>query len=489
MACTTILVGKKASFDGSTMIARNEDYNYEIKHLVVVTPEMQSGEYKSIMNHFVIKMPDNPLRYTACPNVNPHNGIWAAAGINERNVGITATVTIRTNPRVLAADPLVLYHKAENSCGADRPGGLGEEDIVSLVLPYISSAREGVRRLGILLETIGTSECNGVAFNDSEEVWWLETIGGHHWIARRIKDEECAVITNQYVIDTFDFDDAFGEQKEYMCSPDIQDFIRQNSLNLSTDAGFNPKLAFGQIGFGRDHDHSYNTPRSWFMGRYLNPKKYKWDGPDSDFTPESDNIPWTYVPERKVTIEDIKYILSSHYQGTPFDPYSLQADLKGRYRPIGRNTTAHTAVCQIRGYMPYKLQAIEWIGFGSATFNAWVPIYAQVSSIPNFLSEVSTAVTTQDFYWSSRLMGVIADAHYHLAISQIQDYQMNVPSICYRIIRHNDDVMIQNGQYNLLESSNEEICKLLQKETILCLNNLVRIASEHMLNSYTSTLT
>ena len=37
------------------------------------------------------------------------------------------------------------------------------------------------------------------------------------------------------------------------------------------------------------------------------------------YTPESDDIPWSRVPERKVTIEDIKYVLSSHYQGTEYD--------------------------------------------------------------------------------------------------------------------------------------------------------------------------
>ena len=28
------------------------------------------------------------------------------------------------------------------------------------------------------------------------------------------------------------------------------------------------------------------------------------------------------MPERKVTVEDVKYVLSAHYQGTPFDCYS-----------------------------------------------------------------------------------------------------------------------------------------------------------------------
>ena len=35
MPCTTILVGKKASYDGSTMIARNDDGFFDVKKLVV----------------------------------------------------------------------------------------------------------------------------------------------------------------------------------------------------------------------------------------------------------------------------------------------------------------------------------------------------------------------------------------------------------------------------------------------------------------------
>ena len=70
---------------------------------------------------------------------------------------MTATETITSNPRVLGADPMV-------------PGGIGEEDIVRLVLPYIRSAREGVARLGSLLEQYGTYEKNGIAFQDVNEI-------------------------------------------------------------------------------------------------------------------------------------------------------------------------------------------------------------------------------------------------------------------------------------------------------------------------------
>ena len=58
------------------------------------------------------------------------------------------------------------------------------------------------------------------------------------------------------------------------------------------------------------------------MERYLNPHTKKWDGPNADYTPVSDDIPWMMVPEKKITVEDVKYVLSSHYQGTPYDPVS-----------------------------------------------------------------------------------------------------------------------------------------------------------------------
>lgn len=94
MPCTTILVGKKASYDGSTMIARTDDGFFDVKKTIVVHPKDQKKEYKSVIGHCSVTLPDDPMRYTACPSVDPKNGIWAASGINEANVGMTATETI-----------------------------------------------------------------------------------------------------------------------------------------------------------------------------------------------------------------------------------------------------------------------------------------------------------------------------------------------------------------------------------------------------------
>lgn len=153
-SCTTILVGKKASIDGSTIISRNDDGHEALdpQRFVVVQPEDQPKHYQAVISGVKVELPDNPMRYTSMPNSILTNGIWPAAGINSENVAMSATETITTNPRIQGLDPYV-------------EGGIGEEDIVTLVLPYIHSAKEGVERLGALLKEYGTYEPNGIAFS------------------------------------------------------------------------------------------------------------------------------------------------------------------------------------------------------------------------------------------------------------------------------------------------------------------------------------
>ena len=234
MPCTTILVGKKASHDGSTIIARNDDGGFEAKRLAAHPARENASTYKTVISHLTVELPENAMRYTDCPNVTKTNGVWPACGINEANVAMTATETITSNARVIGADPYVRYQKKKNRSAKEIPGGIGEEDLVTLVLPYIHSAREGVLRTGALLEQYGTYEPNGMAFADAGEVWWLETIGGHHWIARRVPDDRVVIMPNQFGLDHFDFADAYGEQKEHLCSQDLREFVEKYRLALDT---------------------------------------------------------------------------------------------------------------------------------------------------------------------------------------------------------------------------------------------------------------
>ena len=544
MACTTILVGKNASYDGSTIVARNEDSpggQFEPKRMQVVLPKDQPRVYTSVESHLTIELPEEPMRYTSVPDAIEGHGVWAAAGFNELNVGMSATETITSNERVLGADPLVVYPPASGVEGEEGyvpacPGGLGEEDFVTLVLPYIRSAREGVERLGALLEKYGTYEMNGIAFSDVDEIWWLETVGGHHWIAKRVPDDMYVTMPNQLGIDWFDLGDAEGEQLEHMASPDLRAWMADNHLDLTLrgeyaffsedeyeliedgdddyiedldedldddgsdgddledvfvlDAGrfediFNPREAFGSRS---DSDHVYNTPRAWYMQRFLNPHDV-WEGPFADYTPESDDIPWARVPERKVTIEDVKYVLSAHYQGTPYDPYGKHGtpETRSLYRPIGINRNGQLAVLQVRPYVDEDHRAIQWMAFGSNPFNALVPFYANVDTLPEYLCNTASTVTTDSFYWSNRLIAALADARFRDNAAHIERYQEKVGARGHQMLRETDRAVADASGGELvraLEQANDRMARFLREQTDALLGKVLHTTSLSMRNGF-----
>lgn len=493
MACTTILVGKKASFDGSTLVARNEDSPSGVftpKKFIVVKPEDQVTTYKSILSKVEIDLPNNPMRYTCMPNADPIEGVWGAFGVNEKNVSMTATETITSNEMVLAADPLVVHIKEKGKKGdpdyePEIAGGIGEEDMVTITLPYIHTAREGVMRLGSLIEKYGTYEMNGIAFQDENEIWWFETIGGHNWMARRVPDDYYVIMPNQLGIDFFDFDDAYGKDNEFLCSKSLKPLTEKYFLNLCKGK-FNPRVAYGSHS---DSDHTYNTPRAWALMRYFNPSTYKWDGPAADYTPESDNIPWMLIPEKKITIYDIKYALSNHYQGTPYDCYSKHSDekQKNKFRPIGINRNNVMGLVQIRPYMPKELKAIQWLSLGCNVYNTIVPFYTHILDTPKYLRDTTNQVTTDDFYWTNRIIAALADPHFQETASHIERYQLKSASQTLQLL-HQADEEFQTHKPNdptqFLQKANDKIATQLKKETDDLLSKVLYSASCKMKNSF-----
>ena len=434
MPCTTILVGKNATYDGSTMIARNDDAggndHFTPKKMIVVQPKEQPRVYKAVLSSVEIPLPENPLCYTAMPNAVEGKGVWGACGVNETRTGMTATETITSNPRVLGADPLV-----EN--------GIGEEDIVSLVLPYIHNAREGVQRLGELLETYGTYEMNGIAFSDQNEIWWMETIGGHHWIARRVPDDAYVVMPNQLGIDAFDLDDAFTMQENHMCSADMREFISDHHLNLSMDGTLNPREAFGSHD---DADHVYNTLRAWYMLRCL--------------------------------------------KGTPYDPYGAYGDpeQRGMYRSIGINRNDFVGLVHIRPEHGEDANVLEWVAYGSNAFNAMVPFYAQVEKTPEYVANTTAEVSTDNFYWVSRMIGAMADASYKKSVFHVERYQEKVLSKGHEIINHYDKLLEKEtdaGKRMALKTeANNAVADMVKKEAADTLDKVLFELCGQMKNAF-----
>ena len=272
-----------------------------------------------------------------------------------------------------------------------------------------------------------------------------------------------------------------------MCSADLKEFVEKNHLNLSQDGTFNPRDIFGSHD---DSDHVYNTPRAWYMARCLNPNTMNWDGPDADYTPLSDDIPWCMVPEKKVTIEDVKYVLSSHFQGTPYDPYASYGDksMKGAYRAIGVNRTDFLGIIQMRPDAAEDSKAIEWVAFASNVFNTAAPFYTDVEKVPEYFSNTTGDASTDNFYWASRMIAAMADASYSKSIFHIERYQERVMSKGHEYINQYDELLSKESdaekRMQLRQEANEKIADMVKKETQDTLNKVLYELSNQMKNAY-----
>lgn len=454
-SCTTILVGKKASIDGSTIISRNDDGHEALdpERFVVVTPQEQPRHYRSVLSKFAIELPADPLRYTSIPNSILTTGIWPAGGINSENVAMSATETITTNPRVLGADPYVT-------------NGIGEEDLVTIVLPYIHSAKEGVLRLGRLLEKYGTYEPNGIAFSDKDEIWWLETIGGHHWAAKRIPDDAYVIAPNRMNIDDFDF-----AAEDTLCSPDLQEMIEKNHLNPDFDR-VDLRHIFGSATV---KDTVYNNPRAWYGQKYFNP--------EIEQDPQDQDLPFICHAKRKISIEDVKFVLSSHYENTKYDVYGQgTAAEKKLFRPIGINRNHDVHILQIRNDVPKQIAGIHWLAFGANTFNTVVPFYANVTDTPASYRDANGTFNLNQMYWLSCTTALLGDTDYGFYVDLRNSYVLHAMGV-YRQLQHQTDAHFTQHQADIqayLEAANEELAAEAMKQQTKLLGKMVIAGSERM---------
>lgn len=396
-ACTSILVGKKATLDGSTFIARNEDAKSAWpKHMKVHEAQTAiASTFVSNANGFKIELPATKAKYTATPEWTDEFGLFEEDGFNEYGVAMSATESAYANSRVLSCDPYV-----EN--------GISEEAMITVVLPYVKSARAGVLRLGQIVEEYGTSESNGILFADKDEVWYMETGSGHHWVAQRIPDDCYAVVANQLAIQEIDFTDS----NNFLWSSGIQEFVNQNHLNPAYE-GFNFRNIFGTHELS---DEIYSTPRVWYGQKYLNPSIQQ--------DPMSEELPFIRKAERLISKDDIAYILSSHFQNTPYDPLGNgPKELKNKFRPISLAKTQESHILQIRPNLPVNLACIQWLALGVTAQSVYVPFYFGATDVhPAYKS----GQQTHDFdsaYWVYKLVGVLVDPHYLAFGRQLKDTQ------------------------------------------------------------------
>lgn len=413
-ACTSILIGAKASIDGSVMIGRNEDAKAAWPKHFVVHPakETTAAQFVSPDNGFTLPLPTHAAKYTATPEWTDQYGVFEEAGINEYGVAMSATESTYSNDRVLGCDPLV-------------KNGIAEEAMVTVVLPYVRTARAGVQRLGQLVEHYGTAESNGILFADQTEAWYLETGAGHYWVAQRIPDHAYAVVANQMAIQTVDFHDPAN----FLFAADLQRFVTDNHLNPHRDQ-FNWREIFGT----RDQsDLYYNTPRVWYGQQRFTPQV--------SAQPQSFDLPFIQYADRQLAVTDAQDYLSSHFEGTPYDPVGAgsPADRK-RFRPVSLAKTQESHVLQLRPDLEPALAGIQWLAMGVGAQSVYVPFYAGIDQTPAAYQLGTATYDSQSAYWVYKLISVLNDAHYHETITQLNATQKQLRSDLAHLVHQTDAV-------------------------------------------------
>ena len=187
-------------------------------------------------------------------------------------------------------------------------------------------------------------------------------------------------------------------------------------------------------------------------------------------------------------MEDIKYVLSSHYQGTKYDPFTKYGDLRYRqkFRAIGYNQNCEVTLSHIRNNLNDKIKCIEWIAFGPKVFNVFIPQYSRVNDTNKYLKEFSEEVDTDIFYWINRINAALADQNYDESKPLIERYQKLVYSRSHEFINKFDKKF--NGNKNVeekdLEDANDEIVEFIKKETNKLLGELLFVSSLKMKNAF-----
>jgi dipeptidase len=378
--CTSIMAGMQATSGGVVLLARNEDFtrNNWNKYLtfrsvpqyqVLDTPVVSDGSW-TLGNGLAVPVPDTGYAYSAMPDAaggtEASSGIgdhffFEERGINTRNVAISATNSMATNPEAAAADSFVSV-------------GVAESVIPTLILPQAESARHGVRLLGSYVEQCGASEPNGVLIGDPAECWYVEIGSAHQWIAVRVPDGAYVAVANGLRIHDVDLD-----SEDTLSSSNLFEFVVQHQLLEHPDRhAFDFAEAFGILGV------DYNQDRIWLAQKILTPSR--------DQPPRQPQYPLFLQPDHPLAVADVMGVLRATYAGTVL---AGKAD-----RPIGYERTAESHIITLDGEMPHELAGVIWQAISTPLDAPYMPLHNVLTDIPSSYTRGANEFTPLSAYWA-----------------------------------------------------------------------------------------
>lgn len=376
-ACTSFLVGKNASADGSAFITYNQD-SYGMYGRLEYFPAMRHT--KGTMRRIV---DGDTNRYLG--QIAEAEQTYAVMGyINEFQVGITET-TFGGRPELV-----------------DPKGVIDYVSLMTIALQRAKTAREAIEVMTSLVQEYGYAS-SGESFSiaDPNEVWILEMIGkgpeekGTVWAAVRIPDDCIACHANHSRIHHFDLKD----KKNVMYSKDVISFARKRGFFKGKDTEFSFSEAYAPADFGALR---FCEARAWsFYNRWVEGMDRYLNAVDGYHIGKAEPMPLYFKPKKKLSLHDVMDSMRDHYEGTPFDvtkdagsgpgcmpyrPTPLTWEYEGKQyfneRPISTQQTASTCVVQIRASLPNEVGGILWFGNDDSNMVPYTPVYCSATQAP-----------------------------------------------------------------------------------------------------------
>ena len=273
--CTSVIVGKDATADGSVLLGHNEDLgNHAAQHYIVVeAADHAPGSVEVLYGGTIVPQVDHTHGYVTSTlfDVQYIPGD-ATGGINDQGLMVANNLAYRRDvPWVTGIHDRVLW-----------------SEFTRLALARAATAREAVNVIGGLVETYGLGLDSGtmVGVADSQEGWWIEIAYGGQWAAERVPDDGMAIRANTFRIGEMDLDDT----DNFLASPDLVAF--------ATDKGWytHGPFVFSEVyGDPSALNASWNTHREDRLGSQL------------------------ALVMPAVTPADLMALWRDHYEGTPLD--------------------------------------------------------------------------------------------------------------------------------------------------------------------------
>ena len=449
MSCTSIMVGKKASADGSVMTSHTCDSWYRTWMQVVPARDYErdtvTAIYDGRMHTQSAQDSTKMYRKGVIPQVR-HTYRYldtAYPCLNEKQLAIGETT-------ISGRDTL-----------QNKKGMFMIEELERIALERCATAREAIRLMGDLVKRYGygdSGECLTIA--DKNEVWIFEVFGegpkktGGVWAAVRIPDDEITVSANISRISRLDLADT----DRYMASDNVFDVAKKLKLWDGKEEFSFWKVYSGGNYFGEKKNYSV---REWYIMDQLAPSLHLCD--------TVAELPLSVRPDQKVSAEQVMRLLGSYYEGTPknlsgrhklpnpkrkdkegkvvetepdsiVSPFSnpwMRPDEINMYYAMGDSVMknirtvsvpwcAYSTVIQLRSWLPDEVGGVAWVALDNPGESPRFPIFCGTTQLPRLLQTCGQHTDRDDAaLWHFRKANRLATVRwgtYRKTLEPLRDY-------------------------------------------------------------------